>query len=71
MRDTTVRDDFPKPVLETLAKRVGYRCSNPSCRRELAFCSHCRDVSTYTLVEKGEGLLGRDHYKCDRCERLG
>jgi hypothetical protein len=26
-----VRDDFPKAVLETLAKRVGYRCSNPSC----------------------------------------
>jgi hypothetical protein len=28
-----VRDDFPKAVLETLAKRVGYRCSNPSCRK--------------------------------------
>jgi hypothetical protein len=28
-----VRDDFPKTVLETLAKRVGYRCSNPACRK--------------------------------------
>lgn len=28
-----VRDDFPRPVLETLAKRVGCRCSNPSCRK--------------------------------------
>ncbi len=28
-----MRDDFPKVVLETLAKRVGYRCSNPSCRK--------------------------------------
>lgn len=26
-----MRDDFPKPVLEILAKRVGYRCSNPGC----------------------------------------
>lgn len=28
-----MRDDFPKPVLDTLAKRVGYRCSNPACRK--------------------------------------
>jgi len=32
-RDTTLRGDFPKTVLETLAKRVGYRCSNPTCRK--------------------------------------
>ena len=28
-----MRDDFPLPVKETLAKRVGFRCSNPACRR--------------------------------------
>lgn len=28
-----MRDDFPKAILETLAKRVGYRCSNPTCRK--------------------------------------
>jgi hypothetical protein len=28
-----MRDDFPKPVVETLAKRVGNRCSNPGCRK--------------------------------------
>jgi hypothetical protein len=28
-----VRDDFSKATVETLAKRVGQRCSNPSCRR--------------------------------------
>src|SRR5262245_43356954 len=28
-----VRDDFSKTALETLAKRVGYRCSNPACRK--------------------------------------
>jgi hypothetical protein len=28
-----VRDDFLKPVVETLAKRVGNRCSNSGCRK--------------------------------------
>ena len=28
-----MRDEFPKPVVETLAKRVGNRCSNPACRK--------------------------------------
>lgn len=28
-----MRDDFTKPVVETLAKRVGSRCSNPGCRK--------------------------------------
>lgn len=29
----TMRHEFPKRTIETLAKRVGYRCSNPSCRQ--------------------------------------
>jgi hypothetical protein len=28
-----VRDDFPQTVLDVLAKRVGVRCSSPSCRK--------------------------------------
>jgi len=28
-----MRDDFPRAVVETLAKRVGNRCSNPGCRK--------------------------------------
>ena len=28
-----MRDDFPNKVKETLAKRVGLRCSNPDCRQ--------------------------------------
>jgi len=28
-----MRDDFDVKTIETLAKRVGYRCSNPSCRK--------------------------------------
>lgn len=31
-RKVNARDDFPRPVKELLARRVGYRCSNPSCR---------------------------------------
>jgi hypothetical protein len=27
------RDDFPAPIKEMLAKRVGYICSNPDCRK--------------------------------------
>ena len=27
-----MRDDFSPSVKDTLAKRVGYRCSNPKCR---------------------------------------
>jgi hypothetical protein len=46
-------------------------CGNPECRKDLAFCSHCRDVSTYTLVEKVEGRFGRDKYRCARCEKIG
>ena len=28
-----MRDEFPQPVKDLLAKRVGYRCSNPRCRQ--------------------------------------
>jgi len=28
-----MRDDFPAQTKEILAKRVGYRCSNPTCRQ--------------------------------------
>jgi uncharacterized protein YfcZ (UPF0381/DUF406 family) len=32
----SARVDFPKNVLEVLAKRVGMRCSNPQCRQPTA-----------------------------------
>ena len=31
-RSSRVRDDFRKATVERLAKRAGYRCSNPDCR---------------------------------------
>lgn len=37
-----MRDDFPKAVVETLAKRVGNRCSNPGCRK-LTSGPHTKD----------------------------
>ena len=59
------------PACQNEVDRAATICSNPACRKELAFCSHCRDISTYSLVEKGGGRLGRDRFKCDRCERPG
>jgi hypothetical protein len=59
------------PACQNEVDQAATVCSNPSCRKELAFCSFCRDVSTYTLVEEGHGRFGRDRYRCDRCERVG
>jgi hypothetical protein len=63
--------DYKCPACQNAVDRSATVCSNPVCRAELAFCSHCRDVTTYTLAEKGDGRLTRDKYKCGRCERLG
>lgn len=46
-------------------------CSSPACRKALAFCSHCRDITTYTLVRRAAGKLGRDRLRCDRCRQVG
>ncbi len=46
-------------------------CSSAACRAELAFCSHCRDITTYVLVEERRGRTARNLYRCDRCQRLG
>lgn len=54
------------PVCANEADSAATVCSNPACRAELAFCSHCRDISTYLLVEKRRG---RDLYRCERCQR--
>ncbi len=63
--------EYKCPACQNAVDRAATVCSNPSCRAELAFCSHCRAVTTYTLVERNEGPLGRDKFKCSRCERLG
>lgn len=31
-----MRDDFSRRTIETIARRVNYRCSNPDCRRQTA-----------------------------------
>lgn len=59
------------PACKSEVDKSAAVCGNPACRKELAFCSHCRDVTTLVLVEEGHGRLGRDKYRCDRCERLG
>ena len=63
--------DYQCPACKNPVDRSATVCSNPVCRADLAFCSHCRDVTTYTLVEKASGRFGRDRFKCARCERDG
>jgi len=63
--------DYKCPACQNPVDRGATVCSNSVCRAELAFCSHCRDVTTYTLMEKREGRFARDTYKCARCDRLG
>lgn len=49
-----MRDDFPKHVVETLAKRVGNRCSNPGCRKRTSG-PHTEDDKALNI-----GLAGHD-----------
>lgn len=63
--------DYKCPGCQNVVDRGATVCGNPECRKDLAFCSHCREVATYVLVDKGTGRLGRDKYRCARCERVG
>jgi hypothetical protein len=63
--------DYQCPACQNAVDRDATVCSNATCRAELAFCSHCRDVTTYTLAEKSGGRFTRDRYKCARCQKLG
>ena len=40
-----MRDDFSSKTIESLAKRVGYRCSNPACLLESTSGPHQDDPS--------------------------
>lgn len=42
------RDDFTKQIKELLAKRVGYRCSNPNCRK--LTCGANDDTQAFTNI---------------------
>lgn len=59
------------PACNNEVERAAAICGNVACRRELAYCSHCRDVTTYTLLAEGKGRFERDTFRCDRCERPG
>ncbi len=63
--------DYQCPACKNPVDGGAVVCSNAECRKDLAFCSHCRDICTYALVEAGTGRFGRDKFKCSRCERLG
>jgi hypothetical protein len=59
------------PACKNEVDRAATVCSNPVCRANLAFCSHCHDITTYTLAAPAEGRFSRDRWKCARCERIG
>ncbi|WP_294143514.1 HNH endonuclease [uncultured Clostridium sp.] len=42
------RDDFPQKIIELLARRVGYRCSNPACMK--LTCGANDDPQKYTNI---------------------
>src|SRR5206468_4015271 len=63
--------DYQCPACKNAVDRSAAVCSNPECRKSLAFCSHCRDVTTYSLVERHPERFRRDRFRCDRCERIG
>lgn len=59
------------PACQNEVDQAATICSAAACRAALAFCPHCRDVTTYVLAERRSGALVRDTYRCDRCQGLG
>lgn len=45
---TSKRDDFKETTKDIMAKRVGYRCSNPSCRKPT--CGASDDPNNYSNI---------------------
>lgn len=70
-RVAAMAKDYRCPACNNVVDVGATVCSNPACRQDLAVCAHCRDLTTLVLVAAGEGRLGRDRYRCVRCERLG
>lgn len=63
--------EYRCPACHSVVDSAAAVCSNPVCRVELAFCSHCHDVTSYTLAEPARTRVERDRYRCGRCQRLG
>ena len=42
------RDDFKAKTIDIMAKRVGYRCSNPNCRK--LTCGANDDPENYSNI---------------------
>lgn len=59
------------PACQNEVDQAASVCSSAACRASLAFCPHCRDITTYVLVERRDGRFVRDTYRCDRCQGLG
>ena len=53
----TCRDDFPKPVIDALAKRAAFICSNPECRTSTIAPSQVDDT-LFIYVGKAAHICG-------------
>ena len=63
--------EYRCPACTSVVDQSATVCSNPVCRVDLAFCSHCYDVTNYALAEPAKGRFDRDKFRCARCQRLG
>ena len=63
--------DYQCPACKNPVDQGATVCSNAVCRAQLAFCSYCRDITTYELVEKSATRWSRDRYRCARCQGVG
>ena len=59
------------PACQNLVDPKASICSNAVCRAELGICSHCRDITTFSLVEQKDRPWVRNTYRCDRCQAIG
>lgn len=72
----SIRDDFPKPVIDALGKRAAYICSNPDCRAQTLAPSDT-DPTKYLYIGKAAHICaaaeGGPRYKSDMsaAERAG
>ena len=69
-----MRDNFPKSIIETLAKRVAYRCSNPNCQQLTSGPSEIEDKSVnigvaahISAASKGGPRFNADMSHEERC----
>ena len=57
-----MRDDFSQSVKDLLGNRVGWKCSNPNCRKP----TRGAGVEKTNIINIGVQLILQQHLKVDR-----